>query len=504
MQFPQRYTEPWDELRHVIPAEQYARLGLVGSPFQAPSRAELLRLKMCAAAVRLAEKLVGAPLYAENQYRELATFEPRARNLLLKLIRDGLVANWRLGQATHDLPYVASCNLTLGEITLPTGKRVRMSGSTGCGVGRTASEALLPALGELLERHSTTQWREEEIVRGTYEALRADGAIDPKGLSFYSQSQLAREEFATSRVRHDALLGWVRAQSLLEKKSVLVPAQMAYAFYDDVHPREAQFWQTSSNGAAAGKTPSDAATRAILEAVERDAFMIFWQNRLTPRKVRLETVPDAEVARLVDECKRYRLELHLLDCTTDLGLPTFASVMIDRHGGPPITVSAACDLDPLAAVRKVTWEAVKFMRTPPETPYRTPAPKQIRTIEERRQFLCAAGHEYTAFLLSGEERSYQETVAQYPIDTNGEHLDALAHLLGEKGYPCYLVDLTSPVAREAELSVVRAIIPDLVPIHFREAKPHLGVRRLYEVPQRIGYRGALDESELNPAPHPFL
>ena len=504
MQFLQRYTEPWDEFRHVISAEKYAQLELSGSPFQPLSSAELLRVKMRVAVVRLAEKLLGAPLYTANEYRELATLEPRARNLLLKLIQDGLVVRWRLGQATHDLPYVASCNLTLRGITLPTGKVVRMSGSTGGGVGRSASEALVPALGELLERYSMTQWCKEEIVRGAYEALRAAGAVDPKQFSFYSEAQLARGEFAINRIRYDAPLGWVRAQSLLEQKRVLVPAQLAYAFYEEVHPRETQFWHASSSGVAAGRTETDAAVRAILEAIERDAFMIFWQNRMTPQRVQLETIPDAEVRRLVDECKRYRLELHILGCTTDFGLPTFVSVMVDRHGGPPFTVSATCDFDPIVAIRKATWEAVKFMRTPPNATDSTLSPKRILTIADRHRFLSTLKPEYVDFLLEGEEVSYNEIVARHRVDTSGERIEVLTRLLKEKGYPCYLVDLTSPEARDAELSVVRAIIPDLVPIHFREAKPYLGVRRLYEVPQRMGYRGAQDETEINPAPHPFL
>ena len=501
----QRYTESWDELRHVIPAAKYAHFGLTGSPFQPLSCTESLRLRMCGAAVHLAERLVGVPLYAENEYRELAMIEPRVCNLLLKLIKEGLVTDWRIGQAVPDLPPVVSCNLTLKEIVLPSGKKMRMGGSTGGGVGWTLSEALVPALGEILERYSMTQWHEGELVRGTYDDLHKNGAIDPKLFSFYSEKQLSRSEFARNRIQHNASFHWTHARSLLEERDVLVPAQLAYVFYGDNCPDATQFWETSSSGVAAGISYADATARAILEAVERDAFMIFWLNQLTPPRVRLDTIPDVDVTRLIDECARYRLELYVLDCTSDLGIPTFVTVIIDQHGSMPVSVSAASDFDPLIAIRKSVWEGMKLSRVAPKIVDGSLSPEKIMTIQDRYRFLYTVGREYVSFLLMGAEQSYDETIARHRIEMNRERVGMLARLLREKKYPCYLVDLTTPEAREAELCVVRAIIPDLVPLHFREAKPHLGVQRLYEVPLRMGYgRGAKDESEINTRPHPFL
>jgi ribosomal protein S12 methylthiotransferase accessory factor len=48
------------------------------------------------------------------------------------------------------------------------------------------------------------------------------------------------------------------------------------------------------------------------------------------------------------------------------------------------------------------------------------------------------------------------------------------------------------------------IVPDLQPMDTNHRHPHLGGRRLYDVPWKLGLSAEpRNEHELNPQPHPF-
>ena len=508
MALEQQYREQSDTLRHVLLASNYATQLMQGSPFRALTIFERFKLWVRTTIVRCAEIVLGAPLYAENMYREMILLEPRARLLLTQLLKKNLVTNWRIGSAVPDQPYIVTCRLDLRPITLPSGKVVSMHGNTGGGVGKNLSEALIPALAELLERYSMAVWSEQLLVKGTYPVLQGSGAVDPQAFTFFSHTQLADEHFAEHRIDAKASLHWTHARTLAEGRTVLIPAQLVYMFYENEHPDEVIFWDTTSNGTAAGASVTDATYRAICEAIERDAFMIFWLNRITPPRVRPESIPDPEVQRLLCECERYGLTVHILDCTTDLGVPTFVGVVIDRHGNGSVAVTAGADFDVLTSLRKLMYEVLKFMHGTLSTGSEgTLTPNQIISMGQREHYwnTCDWATEID-FLIRGPEKSYDDIVIPKVAHASyAEKLEALRWILKKKKYHCYVVDVTTPEAHEAGLSIVRAIIPDLMPIYFKEAKRYQGVARLYTVPACMGYaNGAKDEFELNPTPHPFL
>lgn len=509
MVLEQQYRQQADELRHVLPAQVGIEQLVTGSPFHELTVFESIKRQVRRVCLRIAEIAIGAPLYVENEYRELAVLEPRARALLTHLIRKGVITSWRLGVAAPDQPYVTTCRLSLKTIELPSGTHVTMGGNTGGGSGPTPQDALIPALAELLERYSTAMWREESIVRGSYENLRAEGAISPETFSFFSPAQLKQELFAESRVSADRKLDWVHARLLADARSVLIPAQLVYMFYGVDHPEQPVFWDTNSNGVAAGQTYEDAAYRAICEAIERDAFFMFWLNRLSPPRVRLESIPDPEVQRLLKECARYRLTVHILDCTTDVGVPTFVGVAIDPYGEVPVAVSAVTDLDVDQALRKLVHELTKFSHAILYTTADTlpKVPEEIVSMGQRQLYWCKSDWRAAiGFFIAGPEKTYADLVAGGTHEPTAlSPLERVAEILRKKKLPGYLIDVTNTDAREAGLRVVRAVMPDLIPIYFREARKYLGITRLYTAPHTMGYEsGARTAQDLNSTPHPFL
>ena len=66
-----------------------------------------------------------------------------------------------------------------------------------------------------------------------------------------------------------------------------------------------------------------------------------------------------------------------------------------------------------------------------------------------------------------------------------------------------LADLTTPDVSDLGLHVVRAIIPGFHPLFMSHRLRALGGSRLWEVPQKLGYRGITKEMGDNSAPHPY-
>jgi ribosomal protein S12 methylthiotransferase accessory factor len=67
-----------------------------------------------------------------------------------------------------------------------------------------------------------------------------------------------------------------------------------------------------------------------------------------------------------------------------------------------------------------------------------------------------------------------------------------------------VVDVTTADVEELGFKVVKVLIPGMQPVDFGVQWPHVGGRRLYEAPRRMGYQQFRTQpQELNRFPHPF-
>ncbi|MEK7084664.1 MAG: YcaO-like family protein [Patescibacteria group bacterium] len=451
----------------------------------------------------------------ENKQREHPVIHPRILNLLERLRTRGIIHAWYKMPLNPGLPPIISYNMGVNTIVMPSGRQFSFQGGAGSGVGATSDEALTRAIAEALERYSLSVWQPQDITLASFEELRFFGAVDPKMFAFFSEKQLMQDRFVKNRIsRHDRI-GWVRARSLARKKNCFVPAQLVYLSYNTEFEEEVSFLHTTTNGAAAAATLEEAACRAICEAIERDAFLIFWLNKISPPHIDQSSVRIPAARKIIDDIVRYGLELRLLDMTTDMGIPTIAAVVVDYRGEIAVSVSVATDFSPEQCLLKVLGEATKLMHSPVDKKILQAAENkypQIESMEERRA-LWSSPHmtPHLGFLFESKKRktldSMRDTIPVSVLAPTFAHgrLKFLRDTLNRKKYDCYLVDVTSTPAREEGLYVVRAIVPQLMPIYFVEGKKYLGVERLYAAPVAMGYREVpLKEEELNPIPHPFI
>jgi ribosomal protein S12 methylthiotransferase accessory factor len=195
------------------------------------------------------------------------------------------------------------------------------------------------------------------------------------------------------------------------------------------------------------------------------------------------------------------------DLRTDVGLPVF---FVSCHGmgprGPLVAVGAACHLEPDAALRKASMEAsqdrVYVRLLMDRDPTWEPAPDFSNVTDfslharlyshspklARRGFAFLDGH-------SSEASPFD--------DASATDLPSLVAALGRRGIDGAVVDLTPPWAAALGLSVVRVVLPGLVPLHGNHTLRCLGHPRL-AVWQKAMPRGRrTHDRAFWPYPHPM-
>lgn len=434
-----------------------------------------------------------------------------SRSLLVRLLKKNIVSSWKQYSFVVGKPNIVACSLELSPPLSPSGQAFKVSGATGGGVGYTLNQAIRPALAEILERFSLCVWDPLSFKIGSYKELKKQGAIDPRVFVVFSKNQLKLDRFKRSQVTIEKSMQWVEAQCFLSGQRKLIPAQQIYLNYEFEYPEEPIFVKATTNGAAAGTSYLRATYSAICESIERDSLLLFWLNKLAPPQIKLESIPIPRAQRLIADIKNKGFNLTILDITTDLQVPTFCAVLINKKNGRAVSMSAACDLDHYRAVEKVILEVSKFPFFEVKNSYIWEELKEYTNIEsfQDRSALWSDKRmipEITFFLL-GKSTDFSE-VANPPVTLNGDfkiRLEYIKNILKQKDYSCYIVDVTTAEAKEAGLSIVKAVLPNLTPYYVDDNKKCLGVRRLYYAPVKMGLRNcALTEDELNSTPHPFL
>ena len=204
--------------------------------------------------------------------------------------------------------------------------------------------ALMKAIGEGVERHCLGIYRKKNSIVSSYAKIK-ERAVDPDLFITIPSVQKKEPGFSQWQFDENSIFQWDKCFSLLDKQSVFIPAQLIYVPYKYL-PGEPIIQLPISTGAAAGRSLKEALYRGICEAVERDAFMITYLNKISPPIIDLTFLKDNRIQKFLTIFNRYNLELYVLDITTNIGLPTVFVVIIDKTGiGPAVSVGAKTSLD---------------------------------------------------------------------------------------------------------------------------------------------------------------
>jgi oxazoline/thiazoline synthase len=310
-------------------------------------------------------------------------------------------------------------------------------------------------------------------------------AILPNDVLLFSDAQhrpSAHNPGAPTRFDRSATIEWSPIWSLADKRFRYLPTALLYFFYSGgptVH-------HADSNGCAAGNTLEEAIVQGFLELVERDAYAIWWYNRLQRPEVDLSQFNDSYLRDLQMQFAEVGRRLWVLDVTSDLGVPTFIAMThwID-DGKENIEFGSGAHFDPRIAA--------------------------LRTLTELNQFLAiglmGGGKSDKSSLDGTTPFRLQDHPFLTPSNNNGaapldlgskfrglgthEQVSVCVGLAQQAGLDFLVLDQTRP---DIEVPVVRVVVPGLRHFYRRFAPG-----RLYDVPVKLGLRDQpLLESELNP------
>jgi ribosomal protein S12 methylthiotransferase accessory factor len=354
--------------------------------------------------------------------------------------------------------------------------------SAGLAPDRGKSEFLARA--ESAERFATGDAGGRELVRARLGEL--EGAVDPRELFAFSERQ-RRGSQAERTFDPGAAYLWTRAID-----GRWVAASQVLAPFADLSVPELP--GPGSSGVAAHGTLDEARRRALLELIERDAFMWTWVQRVSRERIDPAGLPDETRAHL-RAARESGWEATLVNLTLDLKPVVLCA--LEERDGDGISVGTAAAQRPGEAAAKAVLEAITVLWADHSVLSEPIELADVSTpIDHLRCHRRADAREARAFLLaSGEEIAVEDVrCAEGPVE----------QCVAAVGDPLF-VDLSSPTTRP--FAVVRAFVPGLVPIAFGYDGEPLGMRRLAEpvvTPDGRELGRSLPLGEAEPImPHPF-
>ena len=376
------------------------------------------------------------------------------------------------------------------------------------GSGLTRKSARQAAIGEGLERYCASACDPGRLIFGTANDLsRHHECVPPESFALFHPEQQAPYPIFT----RDLPIAWIEGVSLIHHRPMLVPACLVCLPYQPqfLDQGEQGVGAAISTGLACGTTVEAALMSGICECIERDAVMLTWLNRLPMPTADITASP--KLASLYHErFARDGLRYWLIDITTDLPVPTMLCLVIDERTDPPmISAGGASSLDPVHAATKAMIEAVQTREWGKVLPGdKAPALRadyaNVRDFEDH-VVLYAHGDMLPSLDFLNKAAPRQATSWNSSGSGNLHHdLQMVLDMLRHHQIEVIALDLTTPDVAACGYSVVKVLMPALIPLYADYRERYLGGQRLYEVPRILGFTSENTTlASINPDPHPY-
>src|SRR5579871_2919281 len=395
----------------------------------------------------------------------------------------------KLERIDADLPlntnYFAGHNFSGPALNVDTLREGLTGGSFG--KGSTAEQAEASALMEAIERYSGIFQSDEVRIGKRFTEFEAGEAINPEDVLLFSEAQYRSPEAepdethpVPNRFDPSAELEWSPVWSLRDQRFRYLPTSMMYFFYGGGPGGYA----ADSNGCAAGNTLQEAIVQGFLELVERDAYAIWWYNRLQRAELDLSQFDDSYVQDLRTQLGDQGRKLWVLDITSDLGIPTYVAIVHwMQNGHENVEFGSGAHFDSRIALLRTLTELNQFMSIGLMNggTGEKPSLDNVTPLELKNYPFLVPNGRPAAPIIKGSKFG--------PLDNTRKQVDACVEVARQAGLDFLVLDQTRP---DVETSVVRVIVPGL-----RHFYRRFGPGRLYDVPVKLGLRDMpITESEL--------
>ncbi len=372
----------------------------------------------------------------------------------------------------------------------PAQVRTERRGSLG---GSTAEQGEASALMEAIERYSGIFQGDEIRTTRRFSRFSLPATLFfPTTSSFSATCSFKTRHGSCSRsdshpvpepLDPSAKTEWSPVWSLRDKRFKHLPTGLLYFFYGGFH--------TDSNGCAAGNTREEAIVQGFLELVERDAYAIWWYNRVQRAELDLLAI------RRFPCVGTFRPNLPMWDasfgCSTsprDLGIPTYVAITHwVQNGHENIEFGSGSHFDRHIALLRSLTELTQFMSIGMMGGGSGEKPSLDGVTPLRLD-------EYP-FLIPSHNPIIPPAPSLRLHDNTRDQVNACVEIGDRAGYDFLALDQTRP---DVEVPVVRVLAPGLRHFYRRFAPG-----RLYDVPVKLEL---LDrprpESEIDPIPSAHL
>lgn len=312
----------------------------------------------------------------------------------------------------------------------------------------------------------------------SYRNLAPD-ALDPRACGEYSPDFYAHHAEYYAPFDPATPMHWTWGHSLRDDRPILVPEQLV--FYLDRRPYK-KFVQECSNGCASGSCVEEAVLHAMLELLERDAFLLNWHSAARLPEIDIESCRDPRIKFIRDRIARLGYGMRLFDMRVDLPVPAVMAVGERRDGRPGTLVfGAGAGFDPEDAILAAMSETASYVPGFDERVIaRLPLLKQMvddyDLVHELTHHSALYGlpemARHADFLFDRPEMSsvdelYAGWLAERP---SGLDLSDDVRFLTERftalGGDVIVVDQTCPEQAPIGIHTVAVIAPALIPIDF--------------------------------------
>jgi thiazole/oxazole-forming peptide maturase SagD family component len=385
--------------------------------------------------------------------------------------KDSIEVSWKDGSQ-----YGISTEIAAG--ILSTKKNTRNSSS---GKDKEISVALKKLASEVIEWNS---WGFLPVTKAKMKDL--NNAIHPLKILDYGSRDLSKR--GVSPFKKDVLYEWVKGHSLETGKEFFVLADLVLYPYRSKH----RYASANSSGCAAYFDKETAIKHALLELVERDAFMIWWLNRLDMPTITKDSLPE-EYRRRIKVIEKLGYEIVVKDITLDLTPVIFIAA---RKGDEIFTCSQSSGESFEESLNKALGEmetTVVFYEN-----YHKSKKIKLEDVKGPRDH----GNLYRMPEFIKETSFVFETNNEVTFNNTSKHFD-VRQILKEKGFDIIVIDATDyqPLIKNVEKRyVVKTIVPGLVPITFGYKMEPLGMKRINEISKILNLKKTKEVKELIPHP----
>jgi len=343
------------------------------------------------------------------------------------------------------------------------------------GRGKDPWMAVLKAQAEAIERLGYHEPKHVSLGR----MADIPGAICPQEMIRYHGTQYANPAFPYRHFDETAAYAWAKGIDLLSGTVVHVLADLVFtrtSLIEQFGPLPPAYAQMTSSGCAAGITVEDATYRALLELIERDAFVFHWLYQQPGSVVQKKTMPSAIQERVrALEAAGCMVSVQKLDSTL-----AHVSLVSAQHAAKNFTTMATAASNnfteaTLSALEELEGRVFSHFS---EHIHTLENVEDVRTPDHHFELYRFKAHFQKADKILFPKLT-SNTLKTWPKTQRAGNLPSLLKRFEKAGKHPVLIEITPKKSAidqgRTHLKVVRALVPGLLPIYFGHQREPLGM-----------------------------